>query len=373
VRNLDVNTEAFIKRIAVALCRDCGLIYQNPCIPKKQMDALYERLEDKLSAANTDTVSESESRSRLDALKKIKPPPARILEIGCSDGTFMNLARQAGYEVVGIDPSGPNCEKAAREFPELDVRCLFLDGFKPGETFDAICHFFVFEHVFHPHQFLHQIRQLLRKGGIMYFEIPDVETFTKLPFANNLFTYQHTAHYSRATVRTALARNGFKAMAINGRLGQSPKSYGMRVAATPAPASSGKPPRLYLKSRQLLQTHFARREKLLLKIEARVKSWLSTLEDLNGPVIIFGAGENGRILRSTSLMNAHRKIFFCDNNTAIQGRDTDGLKVLTPSKAAALKPALIIAASVDYQDDMVRQMRDFGVPAKRIVKLYEGF
>ena len=100
---------------------------------------------------------------------------------------------------------------------------------------------------------------------------------------------------------------------------------------------------------------------------------LSTLEDLNGPVIIFGAGENGRILRSTSLMNAHRKIFFCDNNTAIQGRDTDGLKVLTPSKAAALKPALIIAASVDYQDDMVRQMRDFGVPAKRIVKLYEGF
>lgn len=373
VRNMDPNTERFIERIAVALCRDCGLIYQNPRISEKRMDALYERLEDKITVADTDAVTELENKSRLEALKRIKPAPARVLEIGCSNGTFMSLARLAGYEVVGIDPSQPNCTKAAREYPELDIRCLFLDGFKPGETFDAICHFFVFEHIFHPDRFLSQILRLLRPGGVMYFEVPNVESFAKLPFANNLFTYQHTVHYSPATVRTLLAQNGFKAVAVDGRLGRSPKSYGMRVAAIPGAGTAGKPARLYPRSRKLLETYFTRRERILSRIDRRVKGWLKTLAKRSGPVVIFGAGENGRILRSTSLENAGRKMFFCDNNAAIQGSEIEGLEVLDPARAAALRPVLVIAASIDYQDDMVRQMRDLGVPAEQIVKLYEGF
>ena len=373
VRNMDPNTEKLIDRIAVALCRDCGLIYQNPRIPEKQMDALYQRLEDKITGAFTDTVTEQENLSRLEALKKIKPAPARILEIGCSDGTFMNLARLAGYEVVGIDPSQPNCDKAMREYPELDVRCLFLDGFKSGETFDAICHFFVFEHVFHPDEFLSQIRKLLRPGGMMYFEIPNVESFARLPFANNLFTYQHTAHYSPSTVRAMLARYRYRTIAVDGRLGRSPKSYGMRVAATPAAKADAGQPRLYAKSRRLLDTYFTRRKKIVRRIDRRVRGWLKALGDRPGPVVIFGAGENGRILRSTSLMQAGRELYFCDNNAAIEGSEIEGLRVLAPAQAAARKPALVIAASIDYQDDMARQMRSLGVPAGRLVKLYEGF
>jgi SAM-dependent methyltransferase len=372
VQNLDPNTDRLIPSMGVSLCRDCGLIYQNPCISEKQMDALYEKIEDKITETHTDTVTLAENQSRLKALLRLKAPPARVLEIGCSDGTFLSLAQEAGYEVVGIDPSEVNCQKAARSHPGLDVRRLFLDGFAPGETFDAICHFFVLEHIFHPDQYLSQIRGLLKPGGIMYFEIPNVETFAKLPFANNLFIYQHVAHYCPATVRALLARHGFKTLAVDGKLGRSPKSYGMRVAAQIAPKkAAAKPKNVYPAGKRLLAGYFARREKILAKIETRVAVWLKNLRP--GPVVIFGAGENGRILRSTSLAKTGRTLHFTDNNTAIQGTPVDGLTVLKPAEVPALAPALVIAASIDYQDDMVRQMLDLGVPEERLVKLYEGF
>lgn len=372
VKNLDPNNDHFIPSMGVSLCRDCGLIYQNPCISEKQMDALYEKIEDKITEAHTDTVTLDENKSRLKGLRLLKNPPARLLEIGCSDGTFLGLAHQAGYEVVGIDPSEVNCQKAAREHPELDVRRLFLDGFAPGETFDVICHFFVLEHIFHPDQYLSQIRGLLRPGGIMYFEIPNVETFAKLPFANNLFIYQHVAHYSPATVRALLARHGFKTLGVDGKLGRSPKSYGMRVAAQVTPKkAAAKPKNLYPSGKKLLKSYFDRREKILAKIETKVAVWLKNLRP--GPVVIFGAGENGRILRSTSLAKAGRTLHFTDNNAAIQGSPVDGITVLKPAEVPALSPALVIAASIDYQDDMVRQMKDLGVSEDRLVKLYEGF
>lgn len=373
IRNLDPNTEHLIANIAVSVCQNCGLIFQNPCIPEKRMDELYEVVEDKIIAAGGDTVTVEENKHRLDALQLIQPPPARILEIGCSDGTFMNLARLAGYEVVGIDPSRPNCENALLQYPELDVRCLFLDGFESGEQFDVICHFFVFEHVFHPDQFLGQIKSLLRSGGLMYFEIPDVESFGKLPFANNLFTYQHTAHYSPSTVRAVLGKNGFNTLGVNGSFGHSPKSYGMRVIAASIGGIFPIETNFSEQSRDILVNYFMRRDGLLEKIENRVQAWLKETIDLPGPIVIFGAGENGRILRSTSVMGSGRELYFCDNSVALHGRKIEGVEVLSPNLAASLKPALVIAASIDYQNDMARQMASLGVPADRIVKLYEDF
>lgn len=371
VRNMDPNTDALIAEISVALCRGCGLIHQNPCIKEEEMDALYERLEDKVTAADSDTVTEAENLSRLDALIKLKAPPARILEIGCSDGTFLSLARARGYEVVGIDPSQANCDKAAVEHPGMDVRRLFLDGFRPGENFDAVCHFFVLEHVFHPDVFLPQIRSLLRPGGLMYFEIPNVDRFVKLPFANNLFIYQHVAHYSAATVRALLARHGFRTLAVDGRLGLSPKSYGMRVAATPAKTPL-KPKSSAASGRRLLDLYFKRRETLLKKVGAKAEGWLKAL-DRPGPIVIFGAGENGRILRATALARGGRELVFCDNNAALQGTEIEGLRVVAPADVPALKPALVIAASIDYQHDMTAQMRGLGLPPDRLVRLYEDF
>lgn len=372
VPNLDPNTEGWVDRMAVAVCRDCGLVYQSPRLSEKAMDAHYEKAEDKITASHTDTVTLAENASRVEALKRLLPKGGRVLEIGCSDGTFLDLARRAGFSVLGIDPSEANCAKARREHPRVEVRRMFLADFPATEKFDAICHFFVLEHIFHPKPFLAQIRRQLAPGGLNFFEIPNVENFGKLPFANNLFIYQHVAHYGPGTVRALLAANGFRTVGVDGALGRSPKSYGMRVAARPAPRLAGRPANLYPASRRMLDRTFAKRDRLVRRMESTARRLLAGLKR-PGPVVVFGAGENGRLLARTTLARAGRDLYFCDNNGALQGRAVEGRTVLAPAQVPALDPALVITASIDYQKDMKRQLVALSVPAARIASLYEGF
>lgn len=42
-------------------------------------------------------------RTSLDLLSKYLPPPARVLDIGCAYGGFMQAAQQRGYQVYGYD------------------------------------------------------------------------------------------------------------------------------------------------------------------------------------------------------------------------------------------------------------------------------
>jgi SAM-dependent methyltransferase len=371
VRNMDPKTEGPFPWIAVSICKDCGLIYQNPCLSQVEMEAYYSENEDKVTAAASDQVTEAENKSRLDGLLAIRKPPATLLEVGCSDGTFIDLARRAGFKVSGMDPSKENCRKARLRHPEISVKQFFLKDYPQGETFDVVCHFFVLEHTFEPPVFLEQCRRLLKPGGLLYFEIPNVDSFVKLPFANNLFIYQHISHFSPKTVRSLLERNGFRLLGVDGKMGKSPKSYGMRVAAVCEPAKA-KPRSVYPASVKTLERYFGRRDGLVAKIDSRARRWVGKLKR-QGPIVIFGAGENGRILNATSLRRCGRPLYFSDNNARLQGRVVDGLKVLKPAEVPSVKPALVIAASIDYQSDMERQLLGLGIDGERIVKLYENF
>lgn len=367
--NLDTMTASMLPRVAASLCEDCGLVQQNPCVTQEKMNEIYATFEDKVTVENLEhSATELEGRSRLAALQKLVPAPATLLEIGCSDGTFLTLARDAGYDVCGVDPSEANIAKAKARKPPLNVAAGFADKAPAGRKFDVVCHFYVLEHTFDPVAFLKDLRSRLKDGGTMFFEVPDVARFASLPFANFLFPYQHTIHLSPATAAGLLARAGLEMIP----LGDSPgsKSYGTRFAAR-AVAKAAAPKPDTAASRKQLDAYFGRRGAILDGMRASVKKWAAQAKGRPGPCVIFGAGENGRVLLGeTELEKLFTDIRFTDNNSALHGRIVDGLPVVAPKELGALKPALVIAASIDYQDDMARQAASLGVPPDRIVKLY---
>jgi len=366
VANRDPIAEAVFPTVSLSVCRKCGLIHQNPRISRKKMVELYATLEDKAGGG----VTQMESESRLTSLQKLKLPPAKILEVGCSDGTFLGLAAKHGYEVAGIDPSRINLQKARLVHRNIPFHLGFLEEFKTKERFDVICHFYVLEYSFNPRRFLASARRLLKPDGIMLIEVPDAEAFPKLPFANSLFSHQDIAIFTRATLESLLKTSGFSP--LSRRLGRASKMYGLRAAATPGPVASHGPSQ-YKPGRSALQHYFKRRDAMIKRVERRVESFHPAIAKNVGPVVVFGAGENGRIVTSTSLARNGREIIFCDNNPELIGHKVDGHIVVAPGKVPRLRPALVIAASIDYQDDMVQQMRSLGIAADRIVKLYEGY
>lgn len=115
--------------------------------------------------------------TRLRRMKYLEPHLARakdVLEIGCSSGFMLLPLAEAGKVCTGVEPSGIFGDfvrgRDLSVYPSLDA----LVEQNTESYFDLIMHFFVLEHISSPLEFLMSQINLLRPGGKLVFEIPNV-------------------------------------------------------------------------------------------------------------------------------------------------------------------------------------------------------
>ena len=78
----------------------------NPEIQRSLQRRLLLR-RDQIAVASSESLSVREAKDRLQRLGGIIGS-GRLLEVGCGEGAFLQEARDAGWEVVGIEPSEPS-------------------------------------------------------------------------------------------------------------------------------------------------------------------------------------------------------------------------------------------------------------------------
>ena len=85
-------------------------------------------------------------------------------------------------------------------------------------------------------------------------------------------------------------------------------------------------------------------------------------------IVLFGAAETGKYILEL-LRNQGADIqCFCDNDLSLQGKNVNGVKVLSPADAAQQYfDALFIIASVNYRKEIQKQLIDLGIDNKNIV------
>ncbi len=158
-------------------------------------------------AANQPTVAR-----RMRYLTDVLPPRGRILEVGCSSGFMLYPLRKAGYDCVGVEPSGVfgNYLKA-----QNIAYCDSFDalGADAAAGFDVIMHFFVLEHIADPETFLREQLKLLRPGGVLVFEIPNaadpLATVYDIPaFERFYWSVAHHWYFSERALGNLLNRLG---------------------------------------------------------------------------------------------------------------------------------------------------------------------
>jgi len=111
-------------------------------------------------------------------------PDGRLLDIGFGDGKFLDLAKKAGWSVSGCD-TDPVTIASARE-KGLDVRQGGIEAFKDlSESFDVITLSHVIEHVHSPKEVSQEIFRLLKPGGQVWMETPNIQSYGHEQFAKD--------------------------------------------------------------------------------------------------------------------------------------------------------------------------------------------
>lgn len=198
----------------VVECRPCGMIYIAPRLEADLIQGGYEAVEDPVFVAQNpqrirtfaNNVRSILQRTRLD------PKNKRLLDIGCAGGAFLVAAREAGFEVNGIEPSRWLSEYGRKNY-RLDVRQGVLEpGMFPESTFDVISLWDVIEHVPDPNTVLTMVYSLLKPEGYLWVNYPDVGSVAaklmgwKWPFWLSV----HLHYYKRHSMELQLRRAGFE-------------------------------------------------------------------------------------------------------------------------------------------------------------------
>lgn len=154
-------------------CRDCGFHFVNPRPPAgHRADHHHDYLPASPEAVAAWRRMMDRVRARSVALIRARvAPPARVLDVGCGFGFFLDAMREAGYGVTGVEVGAPglaHCRALG-----LDVRDAMLEQaeLEPG-SFDVVTAFYVIEHVHDPAAFVQGLRRLLRPGGLLLLRWP---------------------------------------------------------------------------------------------------------------------------------------------------------------------------------------------------------
>ncbi len=98
----------------------------------------------------------------------------RILDIGFGAGTMLDVAKDLGWEVHGLEVSLPAVEQARRRGYEV-----FHGGLKeseyPDDSFDVITASEILEHLPDPEADLREIARILRPGGLFWGTTPSAK------------------------------------------------------------------------------------------------------------------------------------------------------------------------------------------------------
>jgi len=192
----------------IVQCKKCGLIFTSPRENEETLNKIYSNVID------MDYIKESswKLKSFIWNRKKIEEyiSGGKILDVGCGHGFFLETL-SSNWEGYGIDPSVSSVEIAKKKGCNVVAGVLDETQFPP-EFFDCITFIHVLEHTSNPKKFLEKSNKLLRMGGIIYIEIPDIDSALARLFKRNWWYIMrfHTYYFTKNTLGILLKDTGYE-------------------------------------------------------------------------------------------------------------------------------------------------------------------
>ena len=195
-------------------CRTCGLLAQNP--RGQQLEKLYD--EDYYSgSSNFSYMDERKTekfqryvwKARLKNIQKFATG-GNFLDIGCSFGGLLDVAKEFGFSTFGIEISTFS-SKIAHEKGHTVFTGNLLDSNFPEKSFSVITLIEVIEHLENPKLVFEKLSSLLKPGGLLVIQTANFEGLQAVQEGRkyHYFLPGHIYYYSESNLKEFLSKTGF--------------------------------------------------------------------------------------------------------------------------------------------------------------------
>ena len=192
----------FEETVAVARsCDACALIYADPRIPDDIDHTIDPHSRDYYALP-------ARLRARFTARYC---PPGSLLEVGCGEGYYLAAAREAGYEIAGMEPHPRRAEHAGTMLG-IPIDRRHIEEVAAEPRFDVVFHIDLLAHFPDPERGLRAMTGLLRPGGVLCFEVGLVAGrargwYRRMP---DMALDRHRVLFSERSLATLLRRTGLE-------------------------------------------------------------------------------------------------------------------------------------------------------------------
>ena len=198
----------------IIYCKKCEIGFTNPQPTEESVHLLY----DKKSSSDFDLIKKSfvdkiKDLLGLRALKKIsqKRDIKNVLDFATGNGRFAFLLNKAfplaHIDAVDYQSNPPKLLKT--KCANLKYQCL--SEFKWTKKYDLIFLRHVLEHSHRPVNLLKKLASVLSAGGVLYIEVPNLNSGCAKFFGRNwklFYVPRHINHFTKESLRTICLKAG---------------------------------------------------------------------------------------------------------------------------------------------------------------------
>lgn len=198
-------------------CLGCGLIFTNPQVKEEMLRKTYDGARsldiwvDVLLTEESRKYDYGKYNRRLEKFEELVGT-GRVLDIGCSIGHFLKLARDRGWQGVGLEMNAKAVKYATEELRVTVIPKLLKEANLPERSFDVVTLWGVIEHLKDPVDVLKDTHRILKDDGVLFIFCPNVESLVCRILRQHVSTFDgrnHLWYFAETTLRKLLDKTCF--------------------------------------------------------------------------------------------------------------------------------------------------------------------
>lgn len=206
-------------------CRNCSLRFTQ-AVPDKVEIAEYYKSQDYISHSDTrkglvnmlyHSVRKRTLLSKRRLIEKYTGlSSGSLLDIGSGTGSFLKAMHEAGWKVSGIEPDEAS-RKRTEELYGLKAAAPEMLFIMPPGTFDAVTMWHVLEHVHDLHEYIEQLKKIIKVNGYLFIAVPNYTSFDQNVYRAFWAAYdvpRHLYHFSPDAMISLLLEHRLKLKSI---------------------------------------------------------------------------------------------------------------------------------------------------------------